>query len=423
MSEQCPKLKTETRDPAWLRPIHPLSSISLQLTSRCDLRCSYCTQGTDLAECNTEMSSELFRGVREFASKHCVPSVNLGFFGETIARRDWTQRVRELMDAGLTLHTNSNFARVLSDEEIDLLSQYGTVMISIDCMDVALQRDLRPKLDVRTVLYNSLRLRARAMATRRNPVITWTAVLSDKSVGNVKELLWAAAASGINRLNFNDLIQFDGLNSQLRSIFDLPDAECVRAIEQFKEAVELSKELGIDTGLTTGMPHLEYYYTQAQRRLKEGTVQRPEAVSCQVIQGRARFHTLPFEPGKTRACLQPWTTTTVAATGNVYACCFNGAVLGTIGKDGSLDDVLNQPAYRQLRDSLLTGENLNEACRNCPLASLTTPEDMQQKVKRATSADTAAKDGDSRRRTSGILRWPGRFGSRIQRLFSRLVGR
>lgn len=82
-------------------------------------------------------------------------------------------------------------------------------------------------------------------------------------------------------------------------------------------------------------------------------------------------------PGHTRLCPAPWKEAFLDPKGEVYSCCMRGHVMGKLGPDTGLEDVLRADAYRDLRRRLLSGQDLDPECRYCSVNQAVTPEKMR----------------------------------------------
>jgi hypothetical protein len=91
------------------------------------------------------------------------------------------------------------------------------------------------------------------------------------------------------------------------------------------------------------------------------------------------------QPGETRLCLEPWKYEVVRHMGDVLPCCYGHGPIGNMARD-SADTIANGDAVRELRRSLLTGENLPEVCQICPAAKLGDPATMRMMVRERMAA-------------------------------------
>jgi hypothetical protein len=91
---------------------------------------------------------------------------------------------------------------------------------------------------------------------------------------------------------------------------------------------------------------------------------------------RKTYAAIPNAELSTRHCLDPWFDNLLDADRGLHPCCWHPAV-GTLPVGGSLADLLEGPAMREIRHQLLTGQ-LNQHCQECPSRALTTPDRLRQ---------------------------------------------
>jgi len=317
------------------------------------------------------MPPALLEHLIQYVASHKVPAVGFGYFGETTLYAGWDDSCRRLLELGTALSLTANFAAPLTARALHVLSRFRYIEMSIDSVDGGLLRALRPPTDVRTILYNLHAIRARAMASgSAPPFICWPCVLTDKSVRELSELVLFAASCGIDRLQINEMYRFDGTPEEIRNLLELPDAEFLAAFDQLERAVNLGKR----HALPISVSGIEKYRARADaiRMPATGPSATPRLLRGRIqgIQGPAdHFYLGPnLFPGQTRLCLYPWTTAYVASTGDVYACCARGTVMGNVQQEGGLDSVRVNARYRDLRRQLLTGEIRDPVCQICSMA-------------------------------------------------------
>ncbi|MCH7868917.1 MAG: SPASM domain-containing protein [Myxococcales bacterium] len=140
----------------------------------------------------------------------------------------------------------SNFSRVLTPREIEVLAQFEEIQVSIDIVDQKILRAVRKSVDVRSILYNSQLIQAHAIQHRiPMPRIVWTGVLTDAVVMGLCHLVATAASCSIRHINFNSVSYFDGAAVTANHVCDMPDDEFLRAAEEIERALALAKELDI----------------------------------------------------------------------------------------------------------------------------------------------------------------------------------
>jgi MoaA/NifB/PqqE/SkfB family radical SAM enzyme len=374
-----------------LSPQAPLDSLNTQLTSRCNLRCLYCPQGKGITDDSTDMPRELLDQLIEFVAAQKIPAVGFGYFGETSLYKGWEDSCEKLLDAGARLSLTANFATQLSGRALEVLSRFSYIEMSIDSVNGRLLRDLRPPADARTIVYNLHMIRAKAMARGSTPpFICWPCVLTNKAVPDLCDLVLVAASCWVNRLQLNEMYRFDGTPPEIQNILELPDQAFLEAWEAIRQAVAL----GAKHDLPVCVAGQEKYEARAEaiRRQAAGSAAptRLRRTRIQGIQGPSDHFYLEPTPsaGQTRMCLYPWTTAYVAATGDVFACCARGEVMGNVGREGGLDSVLANSRYRDLRRQLLTGDIQDPICRVCTMAPAAPVADLVNRVRRRLGRET-----------------------------------
>jgi MoaA/NifB/PqqE/SkfB family radical SAM enzyme len=351
-------------DPRLLRPMMPLVSASLQFTGDCNLKCTYCGHAQS-GWSGTRMTEPLLDSILDFILKDGTRKVMVGFFGEATLFPGWEQVCQRLLDGGIDLATNSNFLRPLRPEEVEVLSRFTEVAMSIDTVDQDLQKRLRPPMDVRNLVHSFHRIRGHALAEgRRGPHFIWTGVLTPEVVPRLPEFLAYARSCGVTHVNLNEICPIEESAGQ-DSLDDLDGEAFVRMAGQLREAVTLAGTLGLH--LTVPLERITAKLERIRRRSQGEACPEPRKVRIKSFQGTACY---PFEripEGKVGLCVAPWTGVHVMPTGEVFPCCFQNQVMGVVDERHSLAGILENDSYQAFRAALLTGRHLNETCRHCLL--------------------------------------------------------
>lgn len=329
----------------------------VDISSQCNLRCVYCpVSGPDYH--GQDMAADTLTAVREMILRHRPRSlVYLSAGGETTAMAGWEQVARDFLDADLRCAIITNFARVLSDEEIDLLSRFAEVMISLDTVDPVLLREIRRKVDVRTILYNMGRLKAASIERDNPPTIVWNSVMYDRSVLRVRELAKAAVVYGPNQVTFAPLTKSELVpDVPLRQLSELSPDERQTAAGYLADAERILSDGGVIPAINANL------------KMELGLI-------AEQVPGR-------LVPGLTRDCLQPWEFFMPGADGRVAVCCnAHGVTVGRVTAERDpFEDTFNGSEIRRWRRALLEG-NLPLPCRDCQAYPLTTPAALADRVK------------------------------------------
>lgn len=354
----------------WLDP--QASVVNISFTTRCTLRCTYCAvsqpdyHGEDIDLSNFD---KLIEDMKNLGVRY----VNLNGHGETTMIEEWDSYARRLLDAGFLGTLTSNFGRYFSEEEIDLLSRLAQIIISIDSTDRERLREVRRNVDVRTILTNMVRVRARARVKGiPQPRITWNSVLNDRVAQDVLEWTATGIQLGVDSFMLGNLIKYPDLDDggvNVRHPSTLPKDQIAQLITDIEKAQALAEQSGLGFRVQEGL------LDSLKAALDEKRHNQPIAHKDGNVEKRS---ILPDE-GMTRDCLDPWYWSVVQVNGGVQLCCAAYRPVGYLKEGTSLANLLNGEEARKLREELLTG-NLSHGCKVCPLRGSTTPEALRQKV-------------------------------------------
>ncbi len=378
-----------------------LRNVTLNVTFDCKLRCVYCpTISPDWH--GVDADAAFLEEMLFFIRDNRVAEVSFGMWGDTLAMPDWYRIAEKLRPLGVRMNIHSAFNRLLDDAEVDILSSFSTIMMSIDTPRIAVQKEIRKGLDVRTLIYNLHQIRARALERGERPRIEWTCVLTDRIAQHVPELVGFALSNGIDHLAFNDLGQYEDLNHGLRNVFELRGESLIRAIDAIERAMALAQRKGLSIHMAFFDRLLRLREAQLRRTNGEVDGSVPPAsefddVGVELIPGKAAFHSDPLPAGKTRLCTQPWDSITLSPEGEIYPCCIFNRSLGKAVDRQEIHAVIDNADYRSLRAQLLTGDITEACCRNCPITPAVEPNVLASEVRRK------YEEAESRRNGAGEL--------------------
>jgi MoaA/NifB/PqqE/SkfB family radical SAM enzyme len=334
----------------------PLKVLTLEFTSKCDLRCVYCPKSDQASDQvggrDMDMSLDSVRKAAELSVALAPEMVVLDGTGETTTLPDWMERCRAFeRNPKPVFNINTNLARILSDEEIAYLVDFDVIHVSIDTADATLLRAMRRKVNLQTIVYNIVRLRASAISQGRSgPKLVVHAVLTNRYVGHLLDLAHLCVALNVNALTLLDLYELTySRQAGLSSV-----GSCSQEVlASFRAEVEAVKVILSENHLDFNMsPTLVTLLSDDQ------TVARS------------------YSPGLTRICSQPWEHSFIAADEAVFPCCVSGE------KVGQLDDFqrLGEPeGVRMFRKRLLVGD-VPSPCVNCVNARWGDPGELRSLI-------------------------------------------
>lgn len=177
-------------------------NLNIEVTTRCNLACTFCTQPSLTDEQLGDMPWDLYARVIDEAERYQTPAANLNGLGEPMLLRHLPRMIRYAKDRGfldMMFHTNGMLmpeasARALIDAGLD------RIIFSVDSPDKDTYEAMRIKGQWERVVEN-----VRSFAALRNklgrsvPIIRTTMVMTDKTVSQVENFLalWKPVADQI----------------------------------------------------------------------------------------------------------------------------------------------------------------------------------------------------------------------------------
>ena len=372
-------------------------SIAIEVTSRCNLRCCYCHKADPVLEAdpeaNADMSDEMIAGLYRYCKAEGVRNVTLSVGGETTMVAGWHKRIAQFLDdPDIETHMVSNFVRPLSEEELVALCRFDALQISFDSSDLAMVRKLRSKADLRTITYNTLRLRQKGRELGRCPFLVVNCTLCRDNVGHIGKLAGFCRELGVDQLLLTEVMSIGEHN---------PNKPEMLASLSEDEVLLLAREIAAAENALSG--------SATALRLQEHLQARIGELIEQVREG-----TTPADAGSvfhrrlnTSACLQPWNSPMVRAAGTIIPCCGTGTGIptGTLASQ-SMDEIMNGDAVRAIRAAILQGRPTVQ-CETCSFAlAMSFPEFTRHIREWMGDENLPPYDAEMIRTT-----WPGLMGS------------
>lgn len=353
------------------------NDIMVELTSRCNLRCVYCPKSQPGNERLPGRDEDMTDDVVASLHEHCgrlreegrPVKLLLSGTGETSFRKDWMELLGPFFEYPGEFTIISNFAQVLSDEEVEFLLNFNTIWVSIDTANEELQRSIRRKVDLGNVSHNITRLQAAARSVAKPcPQLHANCTMNDKVAPTVQELARFTSALGLS-LGLSSLYEMPAIPGaiEVRCVTRLGDDEFEKFVEGLLKAVSVYTQSRLPFDIQENLLDL------VRRRLH---ISSPGGESPKTEPRNGET-----EAPLTRICTQPWFRFTAAADGALYPCCVTIEKIGS-ASDGTLSDVLNGETARAFRRALWTGDP-PEVCKECSNAPLGPPPELHAMVKAA----------------------------------------
>lgn len=343
-------------------------TVFVDIEGECNLRCVYCYQSDKDFKPHKGMSESTLESALRFAQTFGRNSINVTAQGEFTHGKNWRAVAERLLAAGASVCCTSNLSRPLANDEINTLSRFSFICVSLDSADRETLRAIRRSADIRAIADNVLRIRAAAVTcSAKPPKMVVNCVLSTGNGHQLSALASYCFSLGIDAVVVSPIHaygHFDFDKNQLGDarVDDPIDAWPLEKIKTLRnsisEAIAIAKRTGRAFSVAPAL---------AQR------------LNARLLGQQSTSNVVP--PGKTRRCLQPWDRVVINHDGTVMPCCYGADVVGTI-TDGNFEQVVNGEKMRSLKTALLTGEDLPQACRSCVGEAIASPEDQRATVAR-----------------------------------------
>lgn len=355
-----------------VRPI----SIAVELTSRCNLRCTYCSVPHSPAYGAVDMSPETVDHVLDLLRGERLVGVGLSGRGELTHIDDWEGLVGRFKALRVNISVVTNLSTPLTWDMAHTLAGLDRLGVSIDTVDREVLRKMRRSVDLRTILSNICMIRAAAleMGKPRFGFGIFT-VVNVSTVFELSKVAALTAVLGANSLQLQDLVMdySDRVTDvDIRHISALPPDQLRKAVKEIMRAKAICDANRIlfnvwepFQAFMCGIP------------LESETVDSPH-LDRYVRRG------IPVAPGETRDCLQPWQGIHFMADGGVEPCCGGYGSVGSYKDAASLKEAANGEGIKTLRRELLTG-NLSDLCRRCIVRGAVPIETLRAQVARHVS--------------------------------------
>lgn len=332
-------------------------SVMLEYSSRCNLRCKYCTksaEGDDLIPGrDQDMTEADVEKILQFLRSNPVSELLLAGTGETTVAKRWTEDIPLLIEAARNLnasaliHLNSNFARRFTNDELAVIQQLDRVNVSIDTDDYDLTKSLRAKSSLSDIFFNIIKLKSFCFSRNlESPTITIVSVVTADTFQTLPSLIYTLSLLPIDEIVLCDLMETQATIENLICGFDNSATSMSETVDQIDASVKFLQQA------TNIKLNLQPAFRQSLT----------EAISSAGVNS-------PKSEKNTKICTQPWTRFTISADHQIFPCCVTD--MSSVGPfDWSQDAQVNfnNPMIRDFRRKLLIGDPPTpcKKCSNAP---------------------------------------------------------
>lgn len=196
----------------------PLYQAMIELTTSCNLRCSYCAVSSPHWQPKTLDESKislLIDSLKDLQTKRVI----IHGHGETTAIDHWEDIAQRFYDAGFELIICTNLAKQYTNKELGMLARFKQITVSIDTIDPIIFKQLRRGGDLKQVVFNITRIRSFGVPIHW----VWSSVVCDRTISGLLDLVHYGRSLGVSTFCLCNLtIETD---VQLRHISQLSPPE------------------------------------------------------------------------------------------------------------------------------------------------------------------------------------------------------
>jgi wyosine [tRNA(Phe)-imidazoG37] synthetase (radical SAM superfamily) len=185
-----------------------------------------------------------------------VQEVNVNGHGETTMVVGWHERVTALADAGFSLSIITNFARLLSEDELAAMARIKNITVSVDTHNPEILRKVRRHVSLGNILTNMTATRAKAAALGRSPpTFIWSCVVNDRVAPTLIDYIHFGFACGVRHYHFCNLVKYPDVPGaeNVNHVSTLPTDALKKFAADFKEAKNIVERGGGSVVLASGL--------------------------------------------------------------------------------------------------------------------------------------------------------------------------
>ena len=324
-----------------------IRTLYVEVTNRCNSKCTSCVRTFDLAEPETDLSLSAIESlVRGLEARDRPERVVLNGVGEATLHADLVAIVKLFVSTGAHVLFNSNAVRLPPSLAVALgRAGLAELRISIDGASRATYRRLRG-IDALDRVIDNVKGAERALgeAGLDAPKLSLWFTAARSNVKEWPDMVRLTHAAGLTHLYFQRLVYREGDDAIGSASAD--EALTHGLSDEEKTALGRARELAAELGVSIG-----------------GSGASDDAGAVIDLPETNR----PWGP-----CWRPYQSTYVTANGNVLPCCvapfavknYEGITLGRVSEETSLSEVFHGERYRAFREAFET-EDPFECCARC----------------------------------------------------------
>lgn len=343
----------------------PRMNVAIELTDQCNLACPHCISliNHGVQRKNKQNYHDRYTEFLKLSAEiveYNPRTLLIQGMGEPTIVDYWKDIVSYFQNKRINTYMMSNLAKILSNDEVDVISHLSCLRVSLDAASHKSCKVLRGGLNLDTFVSNMKRINDAALKNQTHPFMVASVVVSSLNIEELVSLFWLLHSLNVKCIDYLPLHTGTSTSTSIklldgRRMFQLDQMNCDEKIK-IKEIFMILEKLGLENNIRTN-------------------IYIPEITSIdKVIDGSS------VEPQPTKknvpVCYAIWDDVFIDCHGNLTPCChtlhhkeYN---LGNVFNE-SFHSVLNSEKFRTFRKMFLSTKfGLPRCSPYCPQAKCET---------------------------------------------------
>lgn len=223
---------------------HRTHHAMIEFTRDCNMRCVYCAVSQpQWKKYSLDFNQFDFKGLIDELKDRELQVAILHGHGETTIVDRWDEYADLVHNSGVKSTICTNLAKDFSDRELDVLSKFSGITVSIDTIDPIMFKKLRRGGDLRKIINNQIEIQKRSATAGHNIQWTWSSVIADKTISGLVALIEYGLSIGVKTFCVCNLTEQPvQVGIEFKHLARLSQDEIITAIDVLKRAEEICKQ-------------------------------------------------------------------------------------------------------------------------------------------------------------------------------------
>jgi len=223
---------------------HRTHHAMIEFTRDCNMRCVYCAVSQpQWKKHSLDFDQFDFKGFIGQLKDRELKIAILHGHGETTIVDRWDEYADLVHNAGIKSTICTNLAKDFNNRELDILSKFSGITVSIDTIDPIIFKKLRRGGDFHKIISNQIEIQKRSAAAGRNIQWTWSSVIADKTISGLIALIEYGLSIGVKTFCICNLTEQPvRVGTEFKHLARLSQDEIRTAIDVLKRAEEICQQ-------------------------------------------------------------------------------------------------------------------------------------------------------------------------------------